>query len=79
MEPHKPNIGSTNQLLGDNFIDTGKPDFLAVEGRQFHKHAIERIVPAMAELDDQIDWKQVAALLPELQRIRAVTDENRDG
>lgn len=52
--------------------------FLTGEGRAFHQQAIESLVPAIVALDQKIDWESVAKLLPELQTIRAVLDENRE-
>lgn len=52
--------------------------FLTEEGRRFHKEAIESLVPAMRALDDKIDWARIVDMLPELEKIRKVLDENRD-
>ena len=52
--------------------------FLTDQGRAFHGQAIASLVPTIKALADKIDWAAVSALLPELQRVRQVLDENRD-
>lgn len=52
--------------------------FLTDEGRQFQQQAIESLFPAIQAVSHQIDWHKVATLLPELQKIREVLDNNRD-
>lgn len=52
--------------------------FLTKEGRLFREQAIESLFPAMQTLSDKIDWSKVEGMLPELQKIREVLDNNRD-
>ena len=66
------------KLLSNTQDGRSKIVLLTDEGRQFHKRAIECVVPSIVKLGDHIDWASVARLLPELQRIRSVLDENRD-
>lgn len=53
--------------------------FLTDEGRAFQKRAIESVVQVMDELEDRIDVEAIARMLPDLERLRSVLDENRDG
>ena len=52
--------------------------YLTEEGARFQQHAIESLAPAIHELGDKFDWDKIAEMLPELQKIRATLDENRD-
>lgn len=52
--------------------------FLTDEGRLFHTKAIDSLAPSIQVLDGKLDWQAVARILPELQKIRAILDENRD-
>ena len=52
--------------------------FITDEGRAFHHRAIESLNPAMSALDGKLDYDKMAEMLPELAKIRAVLDENRD-
>lgn len=52
--------------------------FITDKGRQLHAEAIASLAPAIAALSDKIDWPTVVKLIPELQNIRQVLDENRD-
>lgn len=51
---------------------------LTDEGRRFRDEAIASLAPAIARLSGLLDTDRLEPLLPELQRIRAVLDENRD-
>ncbi|MFD0914922.1 MarR family winged helix-turn-helix transcriptional regulator [Pseudahrensia aquimaris] len=52
--------------------------FITDEGRAFQQEAIGLLAPSIVALGEKIDWERVVDLLPELQRIRMVLDENRD-
>lgn len=51
--------------------------FLTDEGRAFQKQAIESLFPAIQQLDDKMDWARVVELIPELERVRKILDEDR--
>lgn len=52
--------------------------FITDAGRALHKHSIELLAPGIAALSEKIDWEEVIKLIPELQKIRIILDENRD-
>lgn len=52
--------------------------FITDEGRAFQQKAIASLFPAIAAIDDSIDWERVVGLVPELTRIRKILDDNRD-
>lgn len=52
--------------------------YLTGEGRIFQKQAIESLFPTIAALDEKVDWSRVIQIVPELERIRKVLDENRN-
>lgn len=52
--------------------------FLTDEGRDFQQKAIASLFPAIAKFDEKLDWERVINLVPELERIRKVLDDNRD-
>jgi DNA-binding MarR family transcriptional regulator len=52
--------------------------FLTDEGRAFQKQAIESLFPAIQQLDEKMDWARVVELIPELERVRKILDEDRD-
>ena len=52
--------------------------YLTEEGALFQQQAIESLAPTIQAFGDKIDWEQVKKMLPELQKIREVLDENRD-
>lgn len=52
--------------------------FLTDEGRAFQKQAIESLFPAIQQLDEKMDWACVVELIPELERVRKILDEDRD-
>jgi DNA-binding MarR family transcriptional regulator len=52
--------------------------FLTEEGRTFQKSAIDSLAPAIAQLGEHLDFKVLEKLVPELQKIRAILDDNRD-
>lgn len=52
--------------------------YLTDEGRIFQKQAIESLFPTIAALDEKVDWSRVIQIVPELERIRKVLDENRN-
>lgn len=51
---------------------------LTPAGRTFHAEAIGSLFPAIAALDEAVDWESLENLIPELQRVRAILDNNRD-
>ena len=65
LEPHKTDGRS-------------KVVFLTEEGARFQQQAIGTLAPAIEAFGDKLDWEKMAEMLPELQKIRAVLDENRD-
>ncbi len=52
--------------------------YLTDEGRAFHRRAIDSLGPVFAMLEDKIDFAALIEILPLLQEVRAVLDENRD-
>lgn len=52
--------------------------FITDEGRAFQQKAIASLFPAIAAFDEKMDWTRVIKLVPELERIRKVLDDNRD-
>jgi DNA-binding MarR family transcriptional regulator len=52
--------------------------FLTDEGRAFQKQAIESLFPAIQQLDEKMDWARVVELIPELERVRKILDEDRE-
>ncbi|MEP3200099.1 MAG: MarR family transcriptional regulator [Lentilitoribacter sp.] len=52
--------------------------YLTDEGRAFQKQAIESLFPAIQQLGEKMDWARVVELIPELERVRKILDENRD-
>ena len=52
--------------------------FVTDEGRAFRQNAIASLGPAIAQLSELLDLDKMAELLPEMARIRAVLDDNRD-
>ena len=52
--------------------------FITDEGRAFQQKAISKLFPAIAEIDEKLDWERVIRIVPELERIRKVLDDNRD-
>lgn len=52
--------------------------FVTDEGRAFQQKAIASLFPAIAALDEKVDWARVIKLVPELERIRKILDEDRD-
>lgn len=52
--------------------------FLTDEGRAFQEKAVASLFPAIAAFDQKVDWSRVIELVPELERIRKVLDDNRD-
>ena len=63
--PHETDGRSKVVLLNDN-------------GRRFQAEAIASLVPAMNKISGELDLDEVVKLVPELAKIRAVLDENRD-
>lgn len=55
-----------------------KVAYLTDEGRKFREQALQSLIPTIQAFGEKIDWKGVAQLLPELQHIRQVLDENRE-
>ena len=51
---------------------------ISEKGRAFQAEAIASLVPAMTKLSGQLDLDKIVELVPELAKIRAVLDENRD-
>lgn len=51
--------------------------WLTAEGRAFRDAAIRSLAPDLAEMAEALDGERLAALLPELRRIRVYLDENR--
>lgn len=52
--------------------------YLTDSGRAFHLNAIESLGPAISALNGKLNLQIIAEMLPELQKIRVVLDENRD-
>lgn len=52
--------------------------FLTDQGRAFQAKAIESLFPKVAELQDQLNLKSIEQMLPELERIRILLDEDRN-
>ncbi|MEL6289794.1 MAG: MarR family winged helix-turn-helix transcriptional regulator [Pseudomonadota bacterium] len=51
---------------------------LTDEGRAFQVRAMESLSPAMAALDGKLDYDKMIDMLPELSKVRAILDANRD-
>ena len=47
-------------------------------GRVFHGEAIQSLAPLIEFFSDKLDLEKVVELVPELEKIRIVLDENRD-
>lgn len=52
--------------------------FITEYGRTFHQRAIASLAPAMVALQDQLDFDALTAMLPDLEKLRVVLDNNRD-
>ncbi len=52
--------------------------FITDEGRAFQQHAIQSLGPAVAALSGKLDLYQMAEMIPHLEEIRKVLDDNRD-
>lgn len=52
--------------------------FLTDEGRSFQQQALQAIGPSIFALSEKIDWAEVVKILPQLEAVRKVLDENRD-
>jgi DNA-binding MarR family transcriptional regulator len=52
--------------------------FLTDEGRHFRENAIAQLGPSTARLMDLLDLEQMSEMLPKLQEIRKILDDNRE-
>ena len=52
--------------------------YITGEGKAFQQKAIKSMGPLFDKLKDELDLTSLARLSPELSRIRAVLDQNRD-
>ena len=52
--------------------------YLTMYGRTYHQGAIEGLGPAVEALKDKLYPQSMTEIVPELQKIRAIQDSNRD-
>lgn len=77
---------SLGVLIKRDFIDLkphetdgrSKLVFLTPEGREFRDHAIQLLAPTILALSEKLDIEQITKVLPALEKVRKVLDENRN-
>lgn len=52
--------------------------FMTDEGRVFHKHAMESLMPTIEKLSGKLNVEAMMKMVPDLAAVRQVLDENRE-